>query len=40
MNEIEKKNLKLEKSLSKLRKYHHYDDIAYRGIRHIQNLFD
>ena len=36
-----KKNLlKLEKSLSKLKKYYDYDDIEYWGIRNLKNLFD
>ena len=36
-----KKNLlKLEKNLSKLKKYYDYDDIEYRGIRDVKNLFD
>ena len=35
------KNLpRLEKSLSKLKKYYDYDDIEYRGIRDVKNLFD
>ena len=32
---IEKNLLKLEKSLSKLKKYYDYDDIEYRGIRDV-----
>ena len=35
VREIEKKPLKLEKSLSKLKKYYDYDDIDYRGIRDL-----
>ena len=36
-----KKNiLKLEKSLSKLKKYHDYDDIEYRWIRDVRNPFN
>ena len=36
-----KKNLlKLEKSLSKLKKYYDYDDLEYRRIRYAKNLFD
>ena len=35
-----KKIEKIEKNLSKLKKYHGYDDIEYRGIRHVKNLFD
>ena len=42
IKEIEKNLLKLEKSLSKLKKYYYYyyDDIEYKGIRNIKNLFD
>ena len=32
--------LKLEKNISKLKKYYDYDDIEYRGIRDAKNLFD
>ena len=39
INQIEK-NLKSEKSLSKLKKYHDYDDIEYKGVRDVKNLFD
>ena len=35
-----KKNLKLEKNLSKQRKYYDYDDIEYKGIRGVRNLFN
>ena len=35
---IEKNLLKLEKSLSKLKKYYDYDDIEYRGIRDVTFL--
>ena len=38
--EIEKNLLKLEKNLSKLKEYHDYDDIEYRGIRDVKNSFD
>ena len=31
---------KVEKNLYKLKKYHDYDDIEYRGIRDIKNLFN
>ena len=35
------KNLpRLEKSLSKLKKYYDYDDIEYRGIRDVKLLFN
>ena len=40
IKEIEKDLLKLEKNLSKLKKYYDYDDIEYRGIRDVKNLFD
>ena len=40
IKEIEKNLLKLRKSLSKLKKYHYYDDIEYKGIRIVKNLFD
>ena len=35
---IEKNLLKLEKSLSKLKRYYDYDDIEYRGIRDVTFL--
>ena len=31
---------KIEKIFSKLKKYHDYDDIEYKGIRDVKNLFD
>ena len=31
---------KIEKNLSKLKKYHDYDHIEYKGIRDVKNLFD
>ena len=31
---------KIEQNLSKLKRYHDYDDIEYRGIRDVKNLFD
>ena len=38
--QIEKNLFELEESLSKLKKYHYYDDAAeYKGIRHVRNLF-
>ena len=40
MKEIEKNLLKLEKTLSKLRKYYDYDDIEYKRIRDVKKLFD
>ena len=39
IKEIEK-SLKLGKNLSKLKKYYDYDDIEYRGIRDVRNLFN
>ena len=32
--------LKLEKNLSKLKKYSDYDDFEYKAIREVKNLFD
>ena len=40
IKETEKNLLELEKSLSSLKKYYDYDDIEYRGIRDIGNLFN
>ena len=40
IKEIEKNLLKLEKSLTKLKKYHYYDDIEYKGRRNVKNVFD
>ena len=40
MEEIEKSLDEVEKSLSKRKKYYDYDDDEYRGIRHIEGLFD
>ena len=40
IEEIEKNLLKLEKSLSRLKKYHDYDDVKYRGIRDVRKLFN
>ena len=39
INETEKV-WKLEKNLSKLKKYYNYDDIEYRGVRGVKNLLD
>ena len=36
-NKIEKNLLKLEKNL---KKYYDYDDIEYKGVRDVGNLFD
>ena len=40
IKQIEKNLLKLEKNFSKLKKYYDYDDIEYKGIRDVKNLFD
>ena len=40
IKEIEQNLIELEKSLLKLNKYHDYDDIEYKGIRVVENLFD
>ena len=40
MKDIEKNLLKLEKNLSKLKKYYDYDDIECKEIRDVKNLFD
>ena len=32
--------LELEKNLFKLKKYHDYDDIEYKGIRDVRNSFN
>ena len=37
---IEKNLFKLQKSLSKLKKYYDNDDIEYKGIREVRNLFN
>ena len=39
INEIEKDLIELEENLSKLNKYYNYDNIEYRRIRDIENLF-
>ena len=38
--EIEKNLHELEKSLSKLKWYYDYDDIEYKGIRNVKNVFN
>ena len=38
--EIEKNLFELEESLSRLKKYHDYDDAEYKGIRDVGNLFN
>ena len=40
IKQIEKDLLEFEKSLSKPKKYHHYDDNEYRGIRDVRSLFN
>ena len=39
IKKIEQNLIELEESLLKLNKYHDYDDIEYKGIRDIGNLF-
>ena len=39
INEIEKDLIELEGSLSKLNKYYNYNNIEYKRIRDIENLF-
>ena len=38
--QLEKNLFELEESLSKLKKYHDYDDAEYEGIRDVRNLFN
>ena len=38
--EIEKNLFELEESLSRLKKHYDYDDIQYKGIRDVGNLFN
>ena len=40
IKEIEQNLIELEKSLFKLNKYYDYDDIEYKGIRDVENLFN
>ena len=40
IKEIEQNLIDLEKSLFKLNKYYDYDDIEYKGIRNVENLFN
>ena len=40
IKEIERNLTELEENLSKTRKYHNYDDIVYKGIRDVKDLFD
>ena len=39
IKEIEHSVIELEKNLLKLNTYHDYDDIEYKGIRDVENLF-
>ena len=38
--EIAQNLLELERNLFKPKKYYHYDDIEYKGIRDVENLFN
>ena len=40
IKEIEENYYELQKRLSKLNKYYDYDDIEYKGIRNVGNLFN
>ena len=40
IKKIEKSLTELEENLSKTKKYFDYDDIEYRGIRNVKDLFD
>ena len=40
IKEIERNLTELEENLSKPKKYYDYDDIEYRGIRNVKDLFD
>ena len=40
IKEIERNLTELEENLSKTKKYYDYDDIDYRGIRNVRDLFD
>ena len=40
IKEIERNLTELEENLFKTRKYYDYDDIEYRGIRNVRDLFD
>ena len=40
MKEIERNLTELEENLSKTKKYYDYDDIEYRGITNVRDLFD
>ena len=40
MEEFKKNLAELERNLSKTKKYYHYDDVEYRGIKDVKDLFD
>ena len=40
LKQIEQNLIELEESLSKLSKYYDYNDIEYKGIRDVANLFN
>ena len=40
IKEIEQNLIELEESLFKLNKYYDYDDIEYKGIRDVENVFN
>ena len=40
IKEIRRSLLELEENLFKPKKYYDYDDIEYKGIKNIKNLFD
>ena len=40
IKEIERNLTELEENRSKTKKYYNYDDIEYRGIRNVRDLFD
>ena len=40
MKETEKNLFESEKNLFEPKKYYDYDDIEYKGIREVKNLFD
>ena len=40
IKEIKRNITELEKNLSKTKEYYDYDDIEYRGIRNVRDLFD
>ena len=40
IKEIERNLTELEENLSETKKYYDYDDLEYRGIRSVRDLFD